>query len=56
MNNVSIRCYYTDGTYTKHYQELELKDLRKWIEAYRFTHPNVRSISIRVWFEGEGAK
>lgn len=46
----SIRCYFTSPLdYTQHWQTLPLKDIPKWIEAYQFTHPNVRSISVKIW-------
>lgn len=51
--NISFRCYFDseDGQrYTNHYQRLNVNDLPKWIEAYRFTHPNCLSISVKVWF------
>lgn len=50
---MSFRCYFGGGTdnHTKHRQEMPLKDIAKWIEAYQFTHPTCRSISVKVWFE-----
>ena len=47
---ISFRCYYPDGEPTNHRQELKLKDIPKWIEAYIFTHPNCESITVKVWF------
>lgn len=52
---VSIRCYYEDGQ-TTHRQEIKLSDIAKWIEAYRFTHPNVQSISAKIWFNNMDMK
>lgn len=49
---VSFRCYY-DGNYTQHWQDLALKDIPKWIEAYKFTHPEVNAITVRIPFEIE---
>lgn len=51
---MSFRCY-SGGpdNLTKHRQELPLKDIPKWIEAYQFTHPTCRSISVKVGFETE---
>lgn len=56
--NVSIRCAYPNGNRTEHRQELKLGDIPKWIEAYTFTHPDVYSISIKVWMKDgrEGAE
>lgn len=55
-NNVSFRCYFPGGNYTEHRQELPLYDIPHWIECYKFTHPTVVSISIKVWFHEEGAR
>lgn len=49
---VSFRCYY-NGNQTTHYQELTLKDIPKWVEAYKFTHPEVNAITVRIPFEIE---
>lgn len=46
---VSFRCYYEQGDKTQHYQTMPLRDIPKWIEAYQFTHPNVQSISVKIW-------
>ena len=47
---VSFRCYYGEGQkYTQHTQELPLEDIGRWLEAYRFTHPAVYAISVKVW-------
>lgn len=46
---VSFRCYYEENKVT-HYQELPLTDIPKWVEAYRFTHPEVLAISVRINF------
>ena len=53
--NISFRCYYGPADYTTHKQALKLSEIPKWVEAYKFTHPNVKSISIKIWFE-EGAE
>lgn len=48
--NVSFRCYYKKpGAITRHYQRMPLKDISKWIESYMFTHPDVVSISVKIW-------
>lgn len=55
--NVSFRCFYdTDGgeqKYSTHIQRLSLREIPKWIDAYRFTHPCCQSISFKVWFNSE---
>lgn len=48
--NVNFRCYYeAPGDYSQHYQTMPLKDIAKWVEAYKFTHPNCRAISMKIW-------
>lgn len=50
--NISFQCYYPErGNYTTHKQVMQLKDIAKWIEAYTFTHPNVQSISVKIWMD-----
>ncbi len=57
LYNASLRCHYKDGmrevdnttNYTQHYRSMPLRDLPKWIEAYKFTHPGCDSISIKLW-------
>lgn len=47
---ISIRCYFTSPRdYTQHWQTMQLKDIPKWLEAYQFTHPNVQSITVKIW-------
>ena len=52
--NVSFRCFFDgDGSphYTTHYcPDFPVKDIAKWLNAYRFTHPNCTSVSCKVWF------
>ena len=51
---MSMRCNYDDDRgprYNQHYVRLPLRDIKKWIEAYQFTHPNVKSISCKVWLQ-----
>ncbi len=51
--NVSFRCYFEsdDGVrYNTHYNpQFDLADIPKWVECYRFTHPNCISISVKIW-------
>lgn len=54
MYEVSFRCYYHSAdNNTTHYRTMALEDIPKWIEAYRFTHPELRSITCKVWFGKE---
>lgn len=53
--NMSIRCYFPgNNNYTQHYPVMPLKDIQKWIEAYKFTHPNLESVTVKIWFNDEG--
>lgn len=52
--SISFRCYFGKN-FTTHRQEMPLKDIPKWIEAYIFTHPECRSISVKVYFREEEA-
>lgn len=52
---MSIRCYFPGrGNYTHHMTELELKDVKKWVEAYEFTHPTAEAITIKIYLKQEG--
>lgn len=52
---LSFRCYFPgEGNIVTHYQDMPLKDVPKWIEAYKFTHPNVVSITVKIWLDEEG--
>lgn len=53
LYNMTIRCYYGEQDYTMHRQELKLTEIEKWIKAYRFTHPNVKSFSIQITIKEE---
>ena len=52
--NVSFRCFFDneDGVhFTTHYIPLfPLQDIPRWVDSYKFTHPNCTSISCKVWF------
>jgi len=51
--NFSFRCYFdgADGpSYTTHYQPLPISDIPRWLDAYRFTHPDCKAISVKIWF------
>ena len=48
---LSFRCYCPESShYSHHVQELALEEIGRWMEAYRFTHPNVAAITVRVLF------
>lgn len=52
--NTSFRCFFQteDGMhYSTHYQpQFSLADIPRWVDSYRFTHPNCVSISCKLWF------
>ena len=48
--DVSFRCYFPDNGTCNHFQSLRLVDIPTWIDCYKFTHPNCKSISVKVWF------
>lgn len=54
--NVSFRCFYYDELgmhYNNHYfPAFNLADIPRWLDSYKFTHPNCSSISVKVWFNG----
>lgn len=54
--SASIRCHYSDTQYTQHRQILKANEIGKWIEAYRFTHPAVKAITIKIWLNEEGGE
>lgn len=47
---LSFRCYYADRGKCDKHQELRLSDIPKWIDAYKFTHPECVSVSVKIWF------
>ena len=53
---VSFRVFFPgQSNIINHWQDMPLRDIPKWLNTYQFTHPNVESISVKVWFhDGEG--
>ncbi len=50
--HLSIRCYFEGyGNYTTHYRDMEFKDIKKWVEAYKLTHPTCKAITVKIYFE-----
>ena len=51
---LSIRCYFPGlRNYTTHRQTMMLKEVPKWMEAYKFTHPQAEAITVKVWLKDE---
>lgn len=48
--HMSFKCYYLDGDPCLHYRDMPMEDIPKWIDAYKFTHPNCTAITVKVWF------
>lgn len=48
--HMSFKCYYQDGDPCLHYRDMPMEDIPKWIDAYKFTHPNCTAITVKVWF------
>ena len=52
--SISFRCYYEAGNHTNHRQDLKISEIPRWIDSYKFTHPECTAITCKVWFnEGE---
>lgn len=52
--DLSFRAYFPGtGNTCTHRQTMPLRDIPKWIESYRFTHPDVESITVKLWFHDE---
>lgn len=49
LHTMSIRCYFADGGKTQHYPELKITDVPNWVKAYWYTHPNLESITVKIW-------
>ena len=51
---ISFHCFFPDAPLpVKKVQELTIGEIPKWIEAYKFTHPNCAAVSFKVWFDEE---
>lgn len=48
--HISFRCYYPSGEPCNKQQDLKLSEIPRWIDAYKFTHPNCTAITVKVWF------
>ena len=52
--HLSIRCYFEGyGNYTTHYRDMDLKDIKKWVEAYKLTHPMCKAITVKIYLDEE---
>ncbi len=51
---ITFHCFFPDDTTpVRKTQDLKLSEIPKWVEAYKFTHPNCEAVSIKVWFHDE---
>ena len=48
----SFHCYYETNV-LRHHQKIKLSDIPRWINAYQFTHPKVKSISVKILLDEE---
>ena len=51
--SISFRCYYGNGNKTTHKQNLKISKIPRWIDSYKFTHPDCQAITCKVWFHEE---
>lgn len=50
--HMSIRAYFPGlGNYCNHYVDMPLKDIKKWVEAYQFTHKNCEAITVKIYLK-----
>ena len=49
--HIRFRCYFGEDreNYTTHNMVMPLKDIPRWLEAYHFTHPNLKSVTFKYW-------
>lgn len=48
---ISFHCFYPGcDTPCRKEQKLKLSEIPRWIDSYKFTHPNCTSIAVKVWF------
>lgn len=53
-HRISFRCYFSgDKNYTDHRASIPVEEIPKWIEAYQYTHPACKGVTVRVFFERE---
>lgn len=49
--DVSFRAYFPNGNKVDHHATIELKEIPKWIDCYKFTHKECTSITIKIWYK-----
>lgn len=55
LYHMSIRTYFPGvGNHVNHYRDMTLKDIKKWVEAYKLTHPNCEAITVKIYLEEVG--
>ena len=50
MYDITFFCDFPNGNRTRHTMYMPLDDIGRWIDCYKFTHPDCRAISVKVWF------
>ena len=51
--SISFRCYYPNGNKTNHKQDLKISEIPRWIDSYKFTHPDCQAITCKVYFDNK---
>lgn len=51
--NMNFRCYFPNGNKNDHRRTLKVEEIPRWIDSYKFTHPDCCSITVKLWFENE---
>lgn len=50
-HGISIRTFFPNGNKCDHRQDMKLSEIKKWVEAYFYTHPDCEAITIKIWRE-----
>lgn len=48
--HVNFRCNYPNGNRNDHRRVMDIADIPRWVDAYKFTHPDCISITVKIWF------
>lgn len=52
--NISFRCYFPGkDNHCDHRADIPVEEIPKWIEAYLYTHPACKGVSVRVYVNKE---
>lgn len=48
---IKFQCFYPNGNKCDHWQDLTITQIPRWVDSYKFTHPDCIAISVHVNFE-----